>query len=202
MDKFTALPKDRQMHVINAAITAFGKNGYKKTFVNDIAVSAGISKALLFHYFKSKKNLYLFLFDYSATQILNEIKEKLDKRETDFFGRISLMEEIKFGLIYSYPNLFDFLKSAHFEDDKEVKAEVKQMYLSSFNSDLKAVFKGTDYSKFKVNIDPKMIMQIITWCSEGMVSDYQKTKDIDALRKEFNKYLTLFRLNFYKEECL
>lgn len=34
--------------------------------MSEIADAAGISKSLLFHYFRNKKELYLFLWDVSA----------------------------------------------------------------------------------------------------------------------------------------
>ena len=60
-EKFFALPKDKQERIINAGYKVFASNTYKKSPVNEIALEAGISKSLLFFYFKNKKELYLFL---------------------------------------------------------------------------------------------------------------------------------------------
>ena len=51
LEKFLSLPIDKQDIIVNAALTCFGINGYKKTSISDIAAAAGISKALIFHYF-------------------------------------------------------------------------------------------------------------------------------------------------------
>ena len=43
MDKFFALSEEKQITIINAALQCFGKFGYDKASVNDIAVTARIS---------------------------------------------------------------------------------------------------------------------------------------------------------------
>lgn len=60
-EKFYALPEEKQNRIINAGFRVFSQNSYKKSPVNEIALEAGISKSLLFFYFKNKKELYIFL---------------------------------------------------------------------------------------------------------------------------------------------
>ena len=64
--KFYALPQEKQTAILNAGFHVFSQNSYKKSPVSEIAEAAGISKALLFHYFHNKKELYLFLWDTCA----------------------------------------------------------------------------------------------------------------------------------------
>ena len=63
-NSFLSLPDDRRTSIINAALGVFSKYGYKKSPMNEIAEEAGISKSLLFYYFKNKKELYLYLLKY------------------------------------------------------------------------------------------------------------------------------------------
>ena len=55
---------EKRERIINAAINEFTKKGYRNASTNEIVKEAGISKGLIFHYFKNKKQLYLFLYDY------------------------------------------------------------------------------------------------------------------------------------------
>ena len=57
--KFESLPEERQEAIISAAVETFGSNDYKSASTEDIARKAGISKGLLFFYFKNKRDLYL-----------------------------------------------------------------------------------------------------------------------------------------------
>ena len=44
MEKFFALDEKKQNSIVNAALQCFGKHGYDKASISDIATSAGISK--------------------------------------------------------------------------------------------------------------------------------------------------------------
>lgn len=61
-EHFFALPGEKQQRIINAGYRVFGASSYQKSPVSEIAAEAGISKALLFHYFQNKKALYLFFW--------------------------------------------------------------------------------------------------------------------------------------------
>lgn len=58
-EKFYSLPQEKQNRIINAGFRVFSRNSYRKSPMNEIAGEAGISKSLLFFYFKNKKKLYL-----------------------------------------------------------------------------------------------------------------------------------------------
>ena len=58
---FFDLPQEKQQAIINAGYRVFSQNSYKNSPMSEIADAAGISKSLLFHYFKNQKELYLFL---------------------------------------------------------------------------------------------------------------------------------------------
>ncbi len=59
MEKFLNLPIEKQNDIIDAGLIAFGTNGYKKASISDIAKAAGISKSMIFHYFRTKKDTVL-----------------------------------------------------------------------------------------------------------------------------------------------
>ncbi len=56
---------ERKQQIFQAAITCFNKKGYHQTKMDDIAAEAGLSKGALYWYFKSKKALFLALFQES-----------------------------------------------------------------------------------------------------------------------------------------
>ena len=89
-EKFYCLPEEKQQRIINAGFLVFSDTSYRRAPVSDVAKAAGISKALLFHYFKNKKEFYLFLWGKAVetgTRILNE-KETEDNPGLSSFGWI------------------------------------------------------------------------------------------------------------------
>lgn len=202
--KFNSLAEDKRVNIINAALLSFAKNGYKKTSVHDISVRAGISKALVFHYFGSKKNLYLFLFDYCSSLIADAIDGKFDKDEKDYFKRLELLGDIQIVIAKKHPAMFAFLKSNNLETEEDFVDEIREINHKYVNIVSHILYADVDYSKFKDGVNPQMVFNIIEWCSEGYVYNSPKTKglDVDSIFKEFDKYVALLKNSFYKEEFL
>lgn len=205
MEKFSSLPVEKQNIIIDAALTCFGASGYKKASISDISTAAGISKALIFHYFGTKKALYLYLIGLCTHIIINEVNEKFDNSVTDFFDRIKLVTGIEISVMKKHPAILSFLDSVYFENDDEVKADIKAVLVNSESESLrsKVAFEGTDTSKFKDDIDPKLVMKILTLLTDGYLCKMPKTGiDLDTLCEEFDEYIDLFKRNFYKEKYL
>ena len=202
MEKFFSLPIEKQNSIIDAALKAFSAKGYKKASASDIANTAGISKAMIFHYFGSKKALYLYLIEFCGATFMKELGEKLDNTVTDFFDRMKMISNIKISLLKEHPAILSFLSGIYFEKDEEVKGDVKTILSKGDNVRDKFAFGGIDTSKFKDNINPELVMKMLYWIGEGYAarSSYQSEIDYDVLLKEMDDCLNLLKNNFYKEE--
>ncbi|MCT8977927.1 TetR/AcrR family transcriptional regulator [Clostridium sp. CX1] len=202
MEKFFNLPEDKQKTIIDAALKSFGTNGYKKTSVSDIAAEAGISKAMVFHYFGTKKALYLYLIELCGDIIMKEVYEKFDYTVTDFFERIRLSSNIEISIMKQHPAMRSFLISVYFESDEEVKEDIKTLLAKGEGFRNKIAFDGMDYSKFKEGIDPKLVMKMLLWLTDGYMNQMSKETEVDyeAFFKEFEECMDLLRNNFYREE--
>ena len=206
MEKFYSLSTEKQNMIIDAALTCFGANGYKKASIGDIATTAGIAKASIFHYFGTKKALYFYLLDFCLQVLMNEINEKFDNSVTDFFDRIRLSTSIELSIMKQHPAMLSFLNSMYFENDSEVKDDIKTILTSSRCVDMRnrITFDGMDASKFKDCIDPKFVLKILTCFVDGYLAKVQVNvgDDIDAFCKEVDECLNLFKSNFYKEKYI
>ena len=56
--RFQRRKEDRPAEITQAALTAFAENGYAATRVDEVARRAGVSKGLLYLYFKTKEDLF------------------------------------------------------------------------------------------------------------------------------------------------
>ena len=56
--RFQRRKEDRPAEITQAALTAFAEKGYAGTRVDDVAKRAGVSKGLLYLYFKTKEDLF------------------------------------------------------------------------------------------------------------------------------------------------
>ena len=62
--KIQELDEKRRDDILNSALKEFASQGYDKASTNIIAKEAKMSKALMFHYVGSKKDLFLAVYDY------------------------------------------------------------------------------------------------------------------------------------------
>ncbi len=204
MEKFISLPANKQTIIIDAALTTFGTNGYKKTSTGDIAAAAGISKAMVFHYFGTKKALYLYLIDYCSKLIVNEMDNRFDYSVTDFFDKILLASEIKLSVLKKHPSILTFLSSVYFEKDEEIKDDIKTILSQSDAFRNKIVFDNMDNTKFKPGVPPELVFKMLLWMAEGFASHYTNLKDgdINEMFKDYFECMDMLKSNLYKEEYL
>lgn len=205
-EKFESLPEEKQRKIINAAYKVFSTYGYKKASTNEIIEEAGISKGLLFHYFKSKKGLYEYIYELSLELLKDELYGKIDTSEPDVLKRIRVVTEAKIGLVSQYPELFDFLKSAYFEQDLEIKQFVEETNREVLNQSLQLLYVNLDFSLFREDLDCKLVLQTIYGALEKWSESYlmqYKDKSIasmleSTLEKDLDNYMDFMRKSFYK----
>src|SRR3989442_4159581 len=74
--------RERQASIIAAAASLFAQKGFNGTTTREIAKTAGISEALLFRYFPTKRALYAAILAARSqlSQLMASIEEPTDKR--------------------------------------------------------------------------------------------------------------------------
>ncbi len=194
--------KQVKLQIIKAAMLCFSKNGYKKTSINDIAVEAKVSKALVFHYFNNKKALYLFIYEYCTEIIQDEINTKINSSETDFFKKIIMIQNIKLDIMTRYPGVFKFLNSFNSEDDKEIEQKILAAKQKNAIQPFYSAFTNIDYSKFKEGFPKNLIIKNVLWSLNGLISELTAKEgyDLQSIKKEFDAYMSFLKEVFYKEE--
>jgi len=96
--------------ILKASIEEFSEKGYAAASTNSIAKKAKVSKGLLFHYFKSKENLYIECYKH----VLSWSKKKFEEfakqvRDEDFFEFIKKWGLQKITLAIENPVYSKFL---------------------------------------------------------------------------------------------
>lgn len=204
MDKFLALSEKKQKTIINAALQCFGKFGYEKASINDIAVAAHISKASVFQYFGSKKQLYIFLLEY-CKKLITEIFDKtaLDA-ESDLFDRILASSRMETVSLKKQPFIIPFITSVCEKKSPEVSGILTVMLdeVGKYRDAL--VLRKRDTLKFKNPADAEPVFKMLLLMAEGYAARYRNEEvfDFDTVMDEFEKNIAVLRNNFYKEEYL
>ena len=91
-------PLVTQELILNAAREVFIRKGYSGARMQEIADVAGINKALLFYYFRSKEKLFHAIFTGVLEQIQNEILSILNS-EMDLFDKLRFFFNFYIGIL-------------------------------------------------------------------------------------------------------
>tara|TARA_B100001113_G_scaffold169531_1_gene138664 strand:+ start:65 stop:652 length:588 start_codon:yes stop_codon:yes gene_type:complete len=190
--------ENRKNQILNAAFEVFVKKGYAKTTMDDIVASSNLSKGALYHYYKSKKELFLSLIDHWEIYTFKDFydKKSQNKKASDilrFFGEnvINTLNEKK----HAYIAEIEFRAMSN--QDAEIKKRSNVLYGKLLELFEKVVKKGIKENEFK-DLDVRKtsmaflaIFQSITWfviADETAVSADEYIRDsieliIDSISK-------------------
>ena len=179
--KFFSLAQEKQQAILNAGFHVFSQNSYRKSPMSEIADAAGISKALLFHYFHNKKELYLFLWDTCARITVEEMTRSGAYEQKDLFGSMDHGMQAKLRLMRQYPDIGVFAVRAFYEKDLEVSADIQK----SMGQYLQA----------------HAAKKLMYWASEGCLWEYiqRGIMDIDAMEKDFRALLDFWKTVYLRK---
>ena len=201
--KFYALPQEKQRAILNAGFHVFSQNTYKKSPMSEIAEAAGISKALLFHYFHNKKELYLFLWDKCAETTIETMSRYDCYGQTLLFEAMERGMRAKMEIIRRYPDMGVFTIRAFYEKDEEICAAIQESYHRYFNLKADQTRLNLDPAQFVPGVDVAMMYREMYWASEGYLWEkvqQGRAMDIDQMEKDFMELLKFWKSVYLRKE--
>ncbi len=211
-EKFQTISAEKQRTILDAALTEFSERGYHKANTNAICEKAGISKGLLFHYFGSKKSLYLYL--------LNDVMKEMSRRliaytrqdKTDLFDLMTEVSIAKMRVGAEMPEGYRLVYEAFLVTPDELTKDINRNYANAYAEQRGQMLMLADGSKFKPSVSVERAIDLLLACTEGMFKRYydqyrrmtpeEALPHIDGVRKELIENLLLLKSAFYKEEYL
>jgi AcrR family transcriptional regulator len=169
--------------------------------MSEIADAAGISKALLFHYFHNKKELYLFLWDTCCRITVEEMTRSGAYEQTDLFGSMDYGMQAKLRLMRQYPDIGVFAVRTFYEKDPEVSADIQKSMGQYLNTHAAKKLQALDPDDFIPGIDLSMMYKEMYWASEGCLWEYiqRGEMDIDAMEKDFRSLLEFWKTIYLRK---
>ncbi|MBE7721957.1 TetR/AcrR family transcriptional regulator [Lacrimispora indolis] len=203
MEKFKELSEEKQQPIIEAALKCFGRHGYKKASMGDIAQNSGVSKPMLFHYFGTKRDLYLYLSEYVRTVMIDAYKRSEINAYDDLFERIIAASRMKMGILEKYPNILKFIISMFEETDDAVTDITKKIMPESQRFSYDLVLKKEDAVKFKEGVNIDEVMRLMFLMAEGYAHEMSDERcGLGEITEEMERIMNMLKSNLYKEEYL
>jgi TetR/AcrR family transcriptional regulator len=193
--------------IIASAIGVFAQYGYEKASTTLIAMKSGLSKGLIFHYFGSKADLYTTTYQEVIEIMVSRLVDKVNFAETDLLLRIREITRLKFELMQVYPEIFEFLHVAFFDQPPELKETMQKINSDMIDMNFGKIYQNIDYSRFRADIDLSLALTTINFTLEKWAEEYvQKHRqdhfdhfDYDDAIHQLDPFLDFFQACFYKE---
>ena len=202
-EKFFELSKEKQRRIINASMEVFGKNEYKRAITDEIATRAGISKGLLFYYFKNKRALYLYIYQYCLDLMQEFMKDEDIAEISDFFDIMDYGAQKKMGILCEYPYIMEFVMRAFYSQHEEFSDFLAKDVQEKMALSYQQYFSHIDFTRFKEDVDPEYIFLMLQWMMDGYLHGKMSLKeplDLNEMMETFHKWEVYFKKMAYKEE--
>ena len=200
---FSRLPAARRDRITKAALEVFGSCDYKRASTDEIAARAGISKGLLFYYFRNKRSLYLYLLRQMYHLVERHMRANRVEEIDDFFARMDAGVEQKLALFQTTPWVLEFAVRAWFCSDREVAPAVRG-WLNRMRAELfDTWFTGIDASKFRPGVEPRRVLDMLVYLTDGYLHQRMMAGlpvDLPAILEEYRVWCAALRRYAYKEE--
>lgn len=193
--------------ILDTCFNVFVRYGYANTSTTMLAEAAGISKALIFHHFKSKKELYLSVLDRCIEKGRIEMGFDTLLENQDFFEAKEKFSIIKFHYYKRNPDLMRIMREAFYMTPDELKMEIKEKYgtlLANNEKEWKRLFKKVS---LREGVNPeqafKLVMLTLDYFDNKYLLEIENDDDLDEtyLREfleERNSFLTMIRFGIEK----
>ena len=209
--KLKSLDPEKLNQLVNAALVEFSK-GYKSASTEKIAQGAGVSKALIFHYFGNKANILQYIFNIlcqSRKQLIGRLETEGWLTDSDFLSRLEKICLFQLQETKQYPYLYDFVIAIYFSEEAEyiaLKTALLKRVDMNWELESSPIWKGIDYSLFRQDIDiPRAIhtarLTLSSYIEQTVKVNRSLTSYLEIysiLVEEICNYITLFRQTFYK----
>ena len=158
--------------ILDAALRVFVKSGYSETTMNDIVNQSGLSKGAIYHYYSSKKDLFLSLIDYWEDYFFaNIINKDLSLSSSD-----DLLRDITRDVIKTFKSSkYIFLAELEFwslaNHDAEVRKRTTALYVKLIDLFKSIISKGIKEGQYKnldldvASLSVMTLLQSVIWFS-------------------------------------
>lgn len=97
--------------IIQAAVKLFSRNGYHATSVREIVDEAGVTKPVLYYYFKNKEDLFIKIISESMAKTFYRLKTICEAKFESFSDHLRAIEQIFYDHAKESPELVRFINS-------------------------------------------------------------------------------------------
>lgn len=191
------MDNDKNERIFQVSKELFATLGYYQTSANLIAETADVSKALIFHHFNSKKNLYFTIINDSIDVLMKAFEKEWQPQDSvDFFEQLKYFVKMKMNVAVLCPIENKLLMQAFITPPKELINELEQLFkekskpMLALNDDYiyQLLTPHTIREGVELNQAKLLIRTVFEGFSQRIINEY--AGKIDNLMNETEKILS------------
>ena len=124
------MAKERREEIIRAAAKRFGRHGIAKTTLDEIARDVRIGKPTIYHYFKSKDDLFYTSVIWETAQFIEDIKAVFNNQDIPVGARLLEYFAFKEKVYQRYRLVYELMLSLFNNDSLEKEKKILQKLLT------------------------------------------------------------------------
>lgn len=150
----TATHTDTRQKIINATLFVAAKHGFDRATTGEISRTAGVSEGIIYHYFKSKQQLYESMVSEKAANFRAALSEEIGK-VTGFRKKLERLIEFHFSSFTGKASMFRSLLGKA-GDAPMIKDHLISLVIMPYSRIISRIIKeGIEAGEFK-DIDPSV----------------------------------------------
>lgn len=195
--------------ILDACVAVFAREGYENASTASLAEAAGVSKALIFHHFNSKKDLYLSIIDQSFERGREALGIDAISASDDFFEARERFSIEKFNFMKNNPGAYKLLIEAFFDTPPEVAADVKERYGALMDARRQLWRRLFEKVRLRDGVDRKqafeLILMTLDYFDEKYVPRFLRHDELDdtllhRFLQERNSFLEMIRFGIEAQD--
>jgi AcrR family transcriptional regulator len=167
--------------IINAAREVFSRYGFKKTTMQDIASASGKAKSSLYHYFRSKEDVFASVLEKEVAILKDEVMAAIEKEDSAQDKLISYF----ISRMRAFKKLINFY-SAFRDEYLENFSFIQRLRKSYDNYEVQMIQsllkQGVDKGDFIISDLPMTASAILT-ALKGMEFQWAIEEDVDSIEQ-------------------
>jgi len=157
--------------LLNSAITVFALNGYYKSRISDIVKEANVAYGLFYHYFPSKDDILVKIFQTSWLNLVNKIDE-VNKSVKDPLERIYKVVEYMYMNYHRNPDLMKVLIMDVPRLERFYDEDNQQIYKKFFSKLETIIIEGQNSGKISNACDPAICSFMVHGVVDAVIRQY------------------------------
>lgn len=180
LQTFLNLSEERKQEILDAAYEEFALNSYSNASLSGIIRKLGLAKGSFYRYFRSKKELYIYLLEHATSQRLDQVREMLESEDKTLYEKLVENFAMKIRFDLQHPVISGFLYKVMLERDNKKTGNVERIVKNEIDLLIKDLLKiHFGKGEIRKEIDTDLLSFTIMQVQSGIYEYIEKKYNIN-----------------------